>query len=159
MHAQYAELSNIDVSGDPTGSSALAMAPHNAKKGFTTASSPTIPMSTAALLNFSCYCTLLPIQLPLSLTSLKARVCPQRTSSVLEAAAGGGKGKARQPSLLFSQPALFPSSSPLLPQPPSGCRQVTALPRGGTGPGRPRDTQHGAHRRVSELTTGPQSSP
>lgn len=86
MHAQYAELSNVDVSGDPTGSSALAMAPRNAKKGFTTASSPTVPISTAALLNFSCYYTLLPIQLPLSLTSLKARVCPRRTSSVLEAA-------------------------------------------------------------------------
>ena len=110
------ELSNMDIFGDPSGhSSALATAPYNVKKEFTTASSPTILVRIAVLLNLSCYYTL-PIQPPLSLTSLKARVCPQRTSSVLDAAVGGGKGKARQPSLLFSQRTLpFPLSLPTAP--------------------------------------------
>lgn len=134
------EVSNIDVSVDPTGSSALAMAPHNIEKGFTTASSPTIPMSTAVL-SFSCYYSPSSHTSPLSLTSSKARACPQRTSPVLEAAARGGKGKARQPSLLFPHCILFPSSFPLVPQLPSGCREVTAPPHLGTRPGRWRDTQ------------------
>lgn len=65
------ELSNMDICGDPSGGSALAIALHDVKKGFTTHSSPTIPTSIAVLLNFSHYYTRLP-----SLASWKARRNP-----------------------------------------------------------------------------------
>lgn len=112
------ELSNMDVSGDPTGYSALAMAPHNIKKGLTTTSSLTIPMSVAVLLSFSCFYTLLPIHSTHSLTSLKARLCPQRTSSVLEATAGGGKGRAKTALAPLSPEHLFPFFLPSFPTAP-----------------------------------------
>lgn len=107
-HRTQTELSIMDICGDLSGCSALAIELHDVKKGFTTDSFPTTPRSIAILLNFSHYYTLLP-----SLTSWKARVCPRRTSSVLEVAVGGGKEKARQPPLFFPQCTCSPSPSPL----------------------------------------------